>query len=301
MRRNLPPFAALKAFELAARHDSFRTAAVEACQTPSAVSHQIRSLEVFLQVKLFDRDRGKSTLTAAGEEYLSTVQNLFSELEEAGDRLSRHNDQTTLRINLSHSLASCWLLPLLPDYQALYPEINIKLINSEQPLDLSTGNIDIAIRFGTGHWPGLKSLFLMHEELFIVCHPNQLENLPPIDQLHKLGENFPLIHYSQNKHEWRDWFKEAGIAQPQIKHRIELDSRQLVLQAVTNGLGLGIGRASYASDLVSKGLLSLAYPMRKATDNGYYLVTEIANRRSQKTENFSAWLLNQSHRTSRLV
>lgn len=301
MRRNLPPFTALKAFELAARHDSFRTAALEACQTPSAVSHQIRSLEVFLQVKLFDRDKGKSSLTPAGEEYLSTVQSLFTQLEEAGERLSRHNDQKTLRLNLSHSLASCWLLPLLPDYQAQHPDIDIKLLNSEQPLDLTASNIDIAIRYGTGHWPGLRSQFLMHEELFIVCHPSQLAALPPADQWHKLAEDFPLIHYSHNKHEWRDWFKEAGVGQVQIRHRIELDSRQLVLQAVANGLGLGIGRASYASDLIAKGLIALAYPMRKATDNGYYLVTQLSNRHSQKTEDFSNWLLAQSQRTSRLL
>lgn len=301
MRRNLPPFAALKAFELAARHDSFRTAALEACQTPSAVSHQIRSLEVFLQVKLFDRDRGKSTLTAAGEEYLTTVQQLFSQLEEAGERLARHNDQKTLHINISHSLASCWLLPLLPGYQARYPDIDIKLINSEQPLDFTASNVDISIRYGTGHWPGLKSQFLMHEELFIVCHPDQLKRLPPPDQLHKLAEKFALIHYSQSKHEWRNWFKEEGVGNPQIKHRIELDSRQLVLQAVANGLGLGIGRTSYASDLVNKGLIALAYPMRQATENGYYLVTPKANKSSQKTEDFSNWLLTQSQSTNRLL
>ena len=296
MRRNLPPFAALKAFELAARHDSFRTAAIEAYQTPSAVSHQIRKLETFLQVKLFDRNRGKSSLTAAGEEYLKTVQSLFTELEEAGERLSRHNDPNTLRVNLSHTLACCWLLPLLPAYQSLHPDVDIKLINSEQPMNLASNNVDIAICYGTGHWPGLRSEFLMHEELFIVCHPDQLNDLPPLDQLHKLAESFPLIHYSQNKHEWRNWFKESGAGQPKIKRRIDLDSRQLVLQAVVNGLGLAIGRASYASDFINKGLLALAYPMRKSTDNGYYLVTEMAGQRSKKTEDFSNWLLN--HRLS---
>jgi LysR family glycine cleavage system transcriptional activator len=301
MRRNLPPFAALKAFELAANHDSFRTAAIEACQTPSAVSHQIRKLENFLQVKLFDRDKGKSSLTQAGQEYLKTVQNLFSELEAAGDRLSRHNDPNTLRINISHTLASCWLLPLLPSYQLLYPDINIKLINSEQPLSLADGSIDIGIRYGVGQWPGLRTQFLMHEELFIVCHPNQVKDLPSSDELHKLADNFALIHYSQSKHEWRNWFKDSGVAQPNITRRIDFDSRQLVLQAVVNGLGLAIGRASYVSDFVNKGLLSIAYPMRKSTNNGYYLVTDMTNQRANKTQNFCNWLLKQSHKSNRLT
>lgn len=301
MRRNLPPFAALKAFELAALHNSFRAAAIEACQTPSAISHQIRTLELFLNVKLFNRERGKSKLTQAGEEYLATVDRLFSELEEAGLRLNRYNDPGTLRVGISHSLASCWLLPLLPSYQKAYPDMDIKLVNSDPLSKCNDINLDLEIRYGKGQWGGMKAEFLMHEELFIVCHPKMLAQLPSADKLDQLADKYPLIHYSDNTDEWHNWLKDAGVSQPNIKHRIELDSRQLVMQAVASGLGLGVGRASYASDLVNKGLLALAYPQRKASDNGYYLVTESDRPKSQKVENFSNWLLNQSHQTNRLI
>lgn len=298
MRRDLPPFAALRAFETAARHESFRAAAKEACQTPSAVSHQIRTLEEFLQVKLFDRHGGKSALTAAGKEYLKTVVDIFEQLERAGNRLARHDDPYTLRINLSHTLSACWLLPMLPRFQAQYPDIDIKLINSDDPLDLAVSNIDLGIRCGNGQWTGLKSDFLMHEELFIVCRPDQLNKLPPAERLNELADNFTLIHYSLNENEWRNWIQEAGFNSPKIKHRIDLDSRQLVLQAVTNGLGLGIGRASYAAEYLSSGRLVVAYPMRKATDNGYYLVSPQQSQRISKTENFKNWLLAETHHSS---
>ena len=299
MRRDLPPFAALRAFETAARHESFRAAAKEACQTPSAVSHQIRTLETFLQAKLFNRDRGKSSLTPAGEEYLQTVQSIFQQLEDAGARLARHGDPQTLRVNLTHTLAACWLLPRLPKFQAMYPDLDIRLINSDDPVDLLSANIDISIRYGRGHWPGLKAEFLMHEELFIVCHPDLLPRLPPMERLNELADNFSLIHYSRNENEWQDWLKDAGYSLPEIKHRIDLDSRQLVLQAAADGLGIAIGRASYAAEFIRHGKLTIAYPMRKATDNGYYLAYPQGNRNA-KTERFRNWILDETHQTDPL-
>ena len=300
MPRDLPPFAALKAFETAARHKSFRAAAKEACQTPSAVSHQIRTLETYLQTKLFDRDTGKSSLTPAGEEYLHTVQSIFQQLEDARARLARHSDPKTLRINLTHTLASCWLLPRLPNFQRRHPELDIKLINSEEPLELLSANIDISLRFGNGHWPGLKAEFLMRDELFIVCRPDLVPSLPDADKLNELATRFTLLHLSRNETEWQDWLQDAGFPGQEIPHRIDLDSRQLVLQAAADGLGIAIGRASYAAEFIRNGRLAIAYPMRKATDNGYYLVYPPGNR-NEKTEQFRNWILDETQQTDPLL
>jgi len=298
MPRNLPPFAALKAFEAAARNKSFRAAAQEACLTASAISHQIRALEEFLGTRLFLRERGKSVLTTAGKDYLKRIEYVFEILETATAEAARRGSDQSLRIHASDSLASSWLLPMLSDYQQRYPQIDLKIINSLEPLEFRPNNLDIAIRYGDGNWPGLNAELLMEEELFLVCSPSLVDKLPSMDSLEELAEH-TLIHCSLNEHEWRDWFELVGCSVSVIKHRIDLDSRLLVHKAAAGGLGIGIGRASYAEEFFRDGTLTMPYPMRMTTGQGYYLVYPERMLLPEKTANFRDWLLSQaSHQPS---
>ncbi len=293
MRRNLPPFAALRAFEAAARHNSFKMAAEDICLSASAISHQVRSLEEYLGVNLFIREKGKPQLTSVGAAYLEKIQDILGQLDLATSEISGRGRRSSLVVNLLPSLTSCWLLPRLSVYQSVNPDVDIKLLGSYTPQEFSSGDIDLAIRYGHGDWTGMISDFLFHDELFLVCSPRQVADLPPTDRLHELSEH-TLIHCSQHPAEWQQWFELAGGGELEIKHRIDLDSRALVLDAVAEELGIAIGRTPFANDHIENKRLCDPYHLRMRTGKGYYLVYPEHHAGYENVAKFRTWLLAES-------
>ncbi len=295
MRRNLPPFSALRAFEAAARHDSFKLAAEDICLSASAISHQVRALESYLGVSLFSREKGKPRLTSAGIDYLNKIQDIFNQLDLATSEISARGRRNSLVINLLPSMASCWLLPRLSVYQTANPSVDIKLLGSYSPLEFSSDDIDLGIRYGKGDWTGLCSEFLFSEELFLICHPGQIDDLPQPDRLHELSEH-TLIHCNQHSDEWQQWFEMAGCGELQIKHRLDLDSRALVLEAVAEGLGIAIGRTPLTKDYIESKRICDPYNIRMSTGMGYYLVYPEHHADYENVAKFRDWLLAESGR-----
>ncbi len=297
MRRNLPPFSALRAFEAAARHDSFKLAAEHICLSASAISHQVRSLESHLGVSLFSREKGKPRLTSAGVDYLQKIQCIFDQLDLATSEISDRGKRSSLVVNLLPSLASCWLLPRLSMYQTANPDVDIKLLGSYSPLEFSANDIDLAIRYGSGDWAGLCSEFLFSEELFLICNPMQVNDLPKLDQLHELSEH-TLIHCTQHAGEWQQWFEMAGCGELQIKHRMDLDNRALVLEAVAEGLGIAIGRTPLTKDYIESKRICDPYNIRMNTGMGYYMVYPEHHAGYENVAKFRDWLLVESEHKS---
>jgi LysR family glycine cleavage system transcriptional activator len=293
MRRRLPPFAALRAFEAAARYGSFKKAAEDVCLSASAISHQVRSLEEFLGVKLFNRDSGKPVLTTAGMAYIESINEIFDRLDAATNNVSARGERRALVINVFPSLVSCWLLARLPTYQAANPEVDIKFLSSYIPLEFGSGDIDLAIRYGDGDWPGMHSVFLLHDELFLVCSPELMEQLPPLDRLEEL-KNFTFIHCAQDTEEWKQWAGMANYEDLEMKSRMEFDSRSLVLEAVSRGLGIAIGRLPYALSFLESGKICAPYPVRLRTGSDYYLVYPEHHGTYSNVKSFQTWLLNES-------
>ncbi len=293
MRRNIPPFASLRAFEAAARHNSFKLAAEDICLSTSAISHQVRSLEEQLGVNLFSREKGKIKLTGAGADYLDKIQEIFDQLDLATREISKRGKRCSLVVNLLPSMASCWLLPRLPVFQAANPDVDIKLLGSFSPLEFSSDDIDLAIRYGSGNWTGLCSDFLFYDELFLICSPLQVTKLPPPDRLHELSEH-TLIHCSHHPDEWQQWFEMAGSDELEIKHRMDLGSRSLVLDAVTEGLGIAIGRTPFTNDYIESNRVCDPYHMRMRSAMGYYLVYPEHHAGYENVVKFRDWLLAES-------
>lgn len=269
--RRLPPFAALRSFEAAARHNNFKKAAEDLCLSASAVSHQVRSLEEYLGVQLFHREKGKPMLTRIGATYLESIQDIFDRLESATSTVTDRGKRSSLVLHLLHSLASCWLLGLMPKFKLLHPDLDIKLLSATGPVEFSTGDIDAAIRYGDGNWLGLRSDFLMEDELFLVCSPELAKRLPSIDNLEQLAEH-TLIHCSLDPEEWKSWLAASGNKELPSAHWLDLDSRGLVLEAASAGLGIAIGRMPYVVDYLNNGRLVDPYSIRIKTGKGYYLV-----------------------------
>ncbi len=292
MRRNLPPFASLRAFEAAARHNSFKLAAEDICLSPSAISHQVRSLEEQLGVNLFNREKGKIKLTDPGAVYLDKLQGIFDQLDLATREISKRGKRSSLVVNLLPSMASCWLLPRLPVFQATNPGVDIKLLGSFAPLEFSSDDIDLAIRYGSGDWTGLHSDFLFNDELFLICSPQQAPSLPPPERLHELSEH-TLIHCSLHPNEWQQWFEMAGSGELEIKRRIDLDSRSLVLDAVAGDLGIAIGRTPFTDDYIESERVCDPYHLRLRSDKGYYLVYPEHHVGYDNVVKFRDWLLSE--------
>ncbi|WP_375757243.1 LysR family transcriptional regulator [Corallococcus exercitus] len=162
--RRIPPLGALRAFEAGARHLSFTRAATELRVTQAAISHQVRQLEDWLGVSLFDRRGHALTLTARGAAYLRELTPVFERMSEATTRLYAH-EQGPLRLTVLPSFAACWLLPRLERFRKQHPDLELYVNSSEALWDFLDDRFDVGIRSGLGRWTGLKAEQLATERL----------------------------------------------------------------------------------------------------------------------------------------
>src|SRR6516165_7480885 len=180
MSGHLPPLSALRAFETAARHMSFSKAADELHVTPAAVSHQIHALEQDLGVRLFHRMNRSIALTASAQVLLPGLSEAFAGIHSSVRRLRAHNDTGTLTVTASPSFAAKWLVLRLHRFQERCPDVDVRISATDEVVDLSKGDFDLAIRYGTGRYPGLEVELLLQNEVFPACSPHLLETGPPL-------------------------------------------------------------------------------------------------------------------------
>src|ERR1700744_1945812 len=166
-----PPLHSPRAFEAAAPPLSFTNAAAELNVTQTAISHQIRRLEQELGIRLFVRQNRALALTPEARDYLPGVRAAFNDLRLATDRLLRKDNDHVLTVSTLASLAAKWLLPRLSTFQEQHPGIDVRITTSTSLVDFKSGDADDAIRYGRGHWPGVRADWLTADELFPVCSP----------------------------------------------------------------------------------------------------------------------------------
>src|SRR6266576_3120957 len=177
MRPRLPPLNALKAFEAAARHESFTRAAEELCVTQGAVSHQVKALEAELGLKLFNRERQRLVITEAGRAYLVVVRDAFDRIGDGTERLLQRQSGGALTVSTSPDFAAKWLVHRLGRFAEAHPEIDLRVSATMHHVDFAREDVDIAVRHGDGHWPGLHVTRLCSEHLFAVCSPTLASKL----------------------------------------------------------------------------------------------------------------------------
>src|SRR5262244_28881 len=171
MPRRLPPLNALKAFEAAARHESFTRAAEELFVTQGAVSHQVKALEAELGVKLFNRERQRLVITEAGREYLTILRDAFDRIAVGTERLLQRQSSGVLTVSTSPDFAAKWLVGRLGRFAEEHPSIDLRVSASDQRVDFASEDVDLAVRHGDGRWPELEVGRLCAEQLFPVCSP----------------------------------------------------------------------------------------------------------------------------------
>ena len=291
MSGRLPSLNGLRAFEAAARHLSFTQAAGELNVTQTAISHQIRRLEEELGVRLFVRQNRALTLTPEARDYLPGVRAAFNDLRLATDRLLRKDNEHVLTVSTLASLAAKWLLPRLSSFQEAHPGIDVRITTSTALVDFKSGDVDAAIRYGRGNWPGLRADWLTADEMFPVCSPALLTGSKPLKCLQDL-EHQTLLHSSGGyDDDWRLWLTAADLPTNISKQPgLTFDLVLMTVQAAIDGIGVAMGRTSYVQGDIAKGRLVVPFKITLPVNAGFYLVSPEARPDPPKLAAFRQWL-----------
>jgi LysR family glycine cleavage system transcriptional activator len=289
--RRLPPLGALRAFEAAARHLNFTVAAAELCVTQAAISHQVRQLEEWLGLRLFERRGHALTLTGPGRGYLGEITVAFDRIASATAHM-RQGVEGPLRITALPSFAACWLVPRLDAFRAQHPEIKLRLTTSTQLWDGIDGRFDVGLRLGLGRWPGLTAELIARESLSPVCAPALATGSPPLREPADL-RHARLLH-DVPRDAWRMWCERAGLTDIDVESGLTFDDASLVLQAALQGQGVALGRLTLAERDLREGRLVRPFDIVVPNDYSYWLVYPRAKAERADVAAFRAWVLAQA-------
>jgi LysR family transcriptional regulator, glycine cleavage system transcriptional activator len=292
MSRRLPPLNALKAFEAAARHLSFTKAADELHVTQAAISHQVKSLEDFLGMKLFRRLNRALLLTDEGQILFPGLGEAFDLIAQTADRLHRYDHSGLLTVGTMDSLAAPWLVPKLGRFRKLHPDIDVRISTSDQVVDYVRDGIDMGLRYGQGAWPGMEVDHLMAEEVFPVCSPSLLENGPPLKTPNDL-RHYPLLH-DDMRIDWRMWLMAAGAENVDPDRGPGFQHSYLVYQTAVAGGGVALARSVLVSHELEDGRLIKPFDFALPANFAYYVVTPKANINKPKVKAFRTWVLEEA-------
>lgn len=244
----LPPLNSLRAFEAAARHESFTAAAAELNVTPNAVSHQVKNLEQHLGKPLFERFSRALLLTQEGRNLLPSVSAAFDALRIATAQVARPERRRTVSVSAPAAFAIGWILPRLQRFHLENPNIELLLSTARFPLDLESEGLDADIRHGRGDWPGNKSDYVFGDAVLPVCSPSYLSARPPVQTSRALlGET--LLFSTAAPNDWNDWFAHAGIPRTPVSPRVlNFGNSTLPIQAAIRGLGFALADVNLIED-----------------------------------------------------
>jgi LysR family transcriptional regulator, glycine cleavage system transcriptional activator len=287
----LPSLNGLRAFEAAARHLSFTRAAAELNVTQTAISHQIRRLEEQLGLRLFLRRNRALELTPAGQSYLPAVRAAFADLRQATERLRRRDRDEQLVVSTTASLAAKWLLPRVGTFQEAHPGLEVRLTASTHLVDFRREEVDMAVRYGRGHWPGLRADWLMAEDIFPVCSPALLAGRKPLRRPEDLAEH-TLLHATISREDWQLWLTAAGLPTAIASKRgLSFDQSFMAIEAAVDGLGVALGRTPVVEADIAAGRLVIPFDLALPAEAGYYIVAPEETAQSPKITLFRDWLL----------
>jgi LysR family glycine cleavage system transcriptional activator len=291
MPKRLPPLNALKAFETAARHLSFTKAAEELFVTQAAVSHQIKSLESYLSTKLFLRRNRTLLLTEEGQSYFMDLRDIFSNLQDATDRLLALGSKGAITVAAPPSFASQWLVSKISQFSILHPDIDVRI----KAVDLDDGfldeTVDVAIYYGKGKWPRVESVKLHSEYLTPMCSPILLQKGKPLDSLEDLKHH--LLLHDSSRSAWKNWLKHFQVNGVNVNQGPMFSHTMLVLQAASLGQGIALSTSVLAKPEIEAGRLICPFEESFESKDAFYLVCHQGQSEVAKIQIFTDWMLAQ--------
>ena len=299
MPARLPSLNGLLAFEAAARHLSLARAAAELGVTKSAISHQIRKLEARLAVRLFHRNAPALVLTPEGQDYARGIAPAFASLRVATADISRvrPRDGGILTVSTTPTLAAKWLVPRLSGFRASHPEIDVRISTSMRLVDFAREGVDLAIRSGTGEWPGLRTdRLLLTDAFFPVCSPLLLRDNQTLFSPADLAAT-TLLGVDYELDEWRSWLTvalvPARVVADLARRMLIFDVSYMALQAAIEGVGVALGYGPYVEADLAAGRLVAPFDIRLPSSAGFddYVVCPEATAETVDISVFREWLL----------
>lgn len=292
MRRNLPPFPAVRAFEASARHGGFKPAAEELCITQSAISHQIKALEEYLGVQLFHRETRGVELTKEGSHYLAELTDILDRMAAATARIRNNDTSGPLSVRASPGFAARWLVPRLAAFHDAYPAIELHISGSIRPADFATEDVDIDIRWGYERSHGLRVDPLLAASRFPVASPALLKNGPV---LHHPGDlrHHTLLH-DENGNDWVRWLELAGISFEASIKGPRFEHCDLLLNAAASGQGIALAFDVLVAGDLADGRLVRPFDLNLPPAIIYSVVTPDAWSSRPKITAFRNWLLTEA-------
>lgn len=268
--RRLPPLPALRAFEAAARHMSFKRAAAELGVTPTAVSHQIKLLEDTLGRRLFDRHPRKLEITAAGLTLFQGVKEGLDSFERAVRSTLAERERRSVTLSATPAFTAKWLVPNLAAFHAANPYLDLRLHSSETPADFSRGGVDVAVRYGRGHYAGLYCEVLMTDRFAPVCSPH-LDIHTAEDLRRSVAIHFEWHRMEHDTPVWRRWLDHAGLSGMELAAGLTFTDEGHAIQAAIAGQGVALLSSVLVAGELAEG--TLVQPFGPALDGyAYHLV-----------------------------
>jgi LysR family glycine cleavage system transcriptional activator len=287
-RSRLPPLNALRAFDATARHLTVVQAAAELSVTPSAVSHQLRTLEDFLGVQLFSRNKARLKLTAQGESLLPSIRAAFQMIATASARLNDAAMVGDLVVSVPVGLASRLLTRHIGEFLLRYPDVRFKLIASNDAKEVYLPSVDISIRYGTGIWPERQVRLLSDVELFAVCNPAILNGVKVVRAPQDLKRHILLCEDAGA--EWTRWLLAAGMEANGFR-MTEMGNAHIAIEAALHGQGIGLGDSMLVGDDLATGRLVRVLQGSVQAKHAYYLVCRHEVCESPLVAAFADWML----------
>jgi LysR family glycine cleavage system transcriptional activator len=295
MPADLPPLNALRAFEASGRHLSITKAAQELHVTAAAVSHQVKALEDYLDVKLFRRVGNVLFLTDAGQACLPGLRAGFAGLEQAMEALRYHDRRGPLLLSVAPVFASKWLIPRLDDLHAAHPDVDVRISATLELAEFERDGIDAAVRVGRGRYPGLVAHRLFGESVIPMCSPALANGDPPLrdpaDLRHHVLLHFDWPGREQVVPDWAAWLRATGVLGVDPGRGPRFAQPDYAMQAAIEGAGVVLGWRSLAQADLNAGRLTTPFDLPLPMDVAFYLVYPETAAARAKLAAFRDWLL----------
>jgi LysR family glycine cleavage system transcriptional activator len=289
MAIRLPPLNALRAFEASARQLSFTRAAEELFVTQAAISHQIKSLEEHLGIKLFMRKNRTLLLTEEGQSYYLDIKDVFTLLNDATERLLARGAKGAITVSLQPSFAIQWLVPRLNAFNTLHSEIDVRIKAVDQADHLLTEDVDVSIYYGRGRWSDVHADKLHTEYLVPVCSPLLLSGKKKLNRIDDLA-NHTLLH-DTSRRDWKRWFKEVDVKGVNVNHGPIFSHSAMVVQAAVHGQGVALTQSILAKPEIDAGRLVALFNHKLLSKNAFYIVCRESQVDVGKISAFREWVL----------
>jgi LysR family glycine cleavage system transcriptional activator len=292
----LPPLNALRAFEAAGRHLSFKQAAIELCVTQGAVSRHIINLEGHLGVRLFNRAHRQVSLTPEGAAYLQETRDAFLRISHATEQAQSRPGEGTLRIKAPPTCSIRWLVPRLGRFHALHPDVAVQVTTSHDPLDFERDDVDVGVHYGETVAESWRCERLFNEVLVPICHRKLLGGRKKHLSAQEIAGQV-LLHSIRRPADWRMWFDAAGIKGVGATQELTFENSTMTFQGAVDGLGIAIAQKALVMDDIAAGRIVVPSGIEVRNPVAYYLAFPAAKEKSATVRSFRAFIAGEARET----